>query len=233
MTENAAQWTAGEWVGFDLETTGPNPQEALIVTASVVSVDAEGNLTGHREWLVDPGVEIPEQATAVHGVTTEHVRANGADSAEAVQQIIAALDQHMQAGRPVVAFNAPYDFTVLLREAQRHGLDPLAVRGVLDPFVIDKAQDRYRKGKRTLALVCEHYGVALDQAHTSAADSLAAVLLAQRLVGAGRLWSAGTLEMLQEVQQAYRRAQSQSLQDWMRRTNPEAVVDGRWPVLAD
>src|SRR6201999_698587 len=46
---------------------------------------------------------------------------------------------------------------------------------------IDRAIDRYRKGKRTLGALCEHYQVRLDGAHSSAGDALATARLAWRL----------------------------------------------------
>src|SRR5699024_4019489 len=60
-------WHTGSMVGFDLETTGKNPHEARIVTASIVLLDPQGRTRAHAEWLLDPGVEIPAEAAAVHG----------------------------------------------------------------------------------------------------------------------------------------------------------------------
>src|SRR5690625_8025100 len=70
-------WHTGTLVGFDLETTGRNPHTARIVTASIVLLDPEGNLRANVEWLVDPEVEIPAVAAAVHRVTPQHARAQG------------------------------------------------------------------------------------------------------------------------------------------------------------
>lgn len=238
MTEagapNAASAAAEDWrqrirVGFDLETTGRDPTTARVVTASLVMVDPEGNLRAHAEWLVDPGVPIPEESTAVHGVSTEQAQAEGLPAAEALKQIGATLAEVMEAGMPVVAFNAVYDFTVLDRELARHGLEPVVPRGVLDPFVMDKQVDRFRKGKRTLTDVCALYGVALLEAHTSAADSLAAVCVADVLV-AGHAQLRLSLDQLFAAQQQWKAAQSASFQEYLRRRDPAAVVNGDWPI---
>ena len=75
------------------------------------------------------------------------------------------------AGIPVVAYNAPYDFSLLKYEALRHGIEPIiAPAPVIDPLVLDKAHDRYRKGKRTLEVVAAHYAVSLVGAHDAAAE---------------------------------------------------------------
>ena len=48
---------------FDLETTGLDLREARIVTACAVEIDQDGNITGaNKEWLADPGIEIPVAA---------------------------------------------------------------------------------------------------------------------------------------------------------------------------
>jgi len=229
----SAAWWDGPLVGFDLETTGPDPDEARIVTACVVVVGDDGS-TAPMTWLADPGVDIPEGATAVHGVTTGHARTHGFPARNVVAEVIAALDSAIKSGTPLVAFNAAYDFTVLDREARRHGVLPLTPAPVIDPFVLDKQADRYRRGKRTLTACAEHYGVPLDAAHTADADALAAVHIARAipraLIAAGKPTPPADARVLHDGQVHWRREQCESLQEWLRRDNPTVVVDGTWPV---
>ena len=84
---------------------------------------------------------------------------------------------------PVIAFNASYDFTVLAAESARYGVPQLSRFPVLDPYIMNKQVDRYRKGKRTLTALCEEYGVNLDNAHTSAADALATLRMLDAMAG--------------------------------------------------
>ncbi len=216
-------------VGFDLETTGRDPNEALIVTASLVVVDPQGNLAASYEWLVNPGVPIPEEAAAVHGVSTERAQAEGMPADQAVVEIADTLRDFFDAGIPVIAFNACYDFTVMDRELARRGLEPLQNQWIIDPFVIDKQVDRYRKGKRTLTDVCAHYGVTLLDAHTSAADSLAAVGVADGLAVRYAALQVG-LDELHALQVQWKAEQAASFQDYLRRKDPAAVINGDWPV---
>lgn len=222
-----APWWDGPLIGFDLETTGVDPDTARIVTACVVC-DAPGQDPSVATWLVDPEVEIPDEAAAVHGVTTERARSEGEDSATAVALILAVLKARLRDGHPVVAFNAAYDFTVLDREARRHGFGPLAPHPVVDPFVLDKQADRYRRGKRTLTACAEHYAVQLDAAHTADADALAAVHVA-RAIGRQHQPPADA-HALHAGQIQWRAQQSASLQDYLRRQDPDVVVDPTWPV---
>lgn len=229
-TATTVDWHQATRVGFDLETTGRDATTARVVTASLVELDGAGTIVKELEWLVDPGMEIPEEAANVHGVSTEKARAEGMDSAEAVAEINAHLAAYVEAGIPIIAYNAPYDFTVMHSESLRHGLTPVVPTAVIDPYVLDKQLDRYRKGKRNLLAACSVYGVVLENAHTSAADALAAVLVADSLAEKFEKIRID-LKELHSKQIAWKAEQSASLQEWFRKKDPEAVVNAGWPIL--
>ncbi|MBW4096109.1 MAG: 3'-5' exonuclease, partial [Acidobacteria bacterium] len=176
-----SSWHTLPRAAFDVETTGRDPLDARIVTASVVVVDASGALIKEHEWLVDPGIEIPVETTQIHGITTAHARQHGMPTSTAVVQLADVLRELFEQGIPVMAFNAPYDFTVLAQEARRHAVTPANPMPVIDPYVLSKQVEKYRRGKRTLVALCEAFSVSLDAAHTSAADSLATIRLADAL----------------------------------------------------
>lgn len=225
-----ASWHTLTRAGFDLETTGRDPKTARIVTASLVLVDETGAARANTEWLLDPGVEIPEEAAAVHGISTTKARTEGMNATAGVHEIADTLRDLMDHGIPVVAYNGVYDFTVLVHELARNGLDPLEVTGIIDPFVLDKKVDTYRKGPRTLSHVCELYGITLDDAHTSAADCLAAVGVADALA---RKYPQLQIPLAQihTRQVQWKAEQSASFQEYLRRTkDPQAVISGSWPV---
>ncbi|MBA8827864.1 DNA polymerase-3 subunit epsilon [Saccharopolyspora lacisalsi] len=170
-------WHTGPMISFDIESTGTDPTSDRIVTASLVALDPSTGQQTRQNWLVDPGCDIPEQATAVHGITTDYAREHGQDPATVVEVIAASVDDAWSDGTPLVIYNAPYDLTMLTAEMHRHGMDPFVTIGpVLDPLVIDRAWDRYRKGRRTLSAVAEYHGIAVDDAdaHTAAGDALTA-----------------------------------------------------------
>jgi len=174
-------WADGPLLAFDLETTGVDVETDRIVTATVIAIEP-GQRPQIRSWLADPGVEIPDEASQVHGITTAHARAHGSPAAEVVEQVHTALAARWGEAVPAICFNGTYDLSLLDRELHRHHGGQLQVRGpVVDPLVIDRQVDRYRPGKRQLAVMCEHYGLTLDEAHTSHADALAAARLAWKL----------------------------------------------------
>lgn len=216
---------------FDLETTGIDVETCRIVSATVAVLNAAGEVEQRRDWLLDPGIEIPAGATNVHGITTEQAVLNGQGAAEGVAEIVSALRAHLADGLPVVAYNAPYDLTLLNREAQRYGIAPLiSPRPVIDPLVIDKGVDKYRKGKRTLEVTSAFYGVTLSDAHDAGADAIAAGRVAQAIHRAHSSALPTTLEDLHAAQVTWYRQQAESFQEYMRRgRDPEFVADVHWP----
>jgi DNA polymerase-3 subunit epsilon len=229
-------WHNGRLAAFDVETTGINPEFDRIVTAAV-SVVGGGLPPEGGSWLLDPGIAIPAGATNVHGITTEQARAEGRPAPEAIEEIVAALAAQLSAGVPVIAFNARFDLTCLDREARRHGITPLLDRVggasrllVVDPYVLDKQLDRFRKGKRTLGAVCAHYNVPLDEAHDSHADALAAARVAWRL---GQAFEELRVELpaLHSQQIAWAAEQAASFEDWLRRQGRDERVEPAWPVV--
>lgn len=244
-------WTERPLIGFDLETTGVDPETARIVTAAVVFFD-NGECKGKRQWLVNPGIEIPEEASAIHGVTTEMARKDGEVPFKAVPEIASTVlsnsmrwvnNHHV----PLVVFNAAYDLTVLDRELKRIdpalGLDDTA-KPVIDPLVIDRELNRYRKGKRTLTDLCAHYEVELLKAHTSDADAVAAGLLALAMAQEFPEMAEAELVFMHNKQEEWYRRQSESFHDYLVRLagEPEndsvkslllekaALVNGDWPI---
>ncbi|MFF8290463.1 3'-5' exonuclease [Streptomyces sp. NPDC016309] len=224
-------WHTDRLCGFDLETTGVDVERDRIVTACVVQCGG-GQPTASATWLVDPGVDIPEQAAKVHGITTERARAEGQPAAEAVGEILAALGQVIASGVPVVAMNARYDLTLLDREARRHGLDPLpADFPVVDPYVLDKAYDRYRRGSRKLVDLCAHYQVPIGDAHSADADAIAACRVAWRMGQRFPQLAQYELHELHSAQRGWAAEQAASLQEYLRRKDPAAHCPTEWPLI--
>jgi DNA polymerase-3 subunit epsilon len=219
---------------FDLETTGIDVTADRIVTAHVGMLDATGAVMSARDWIADPGVEIPDAAAAIHGITTADARTRGRPAAAVVTEVVAALRGLLEAGIPVVAYNAAFDFSLLAHEAARHGVPPLtAPSPVIDPLVVDKAYDRYRRGKRTLGVVAAHYDVRLDDAHEAAADAVAAGRVAQAIAARYAAWLPATAEELHTRQIGWARAQAASLTEYfvrIGRIDADDSIDGTWPV---
>jgi DNA polymerase-3 subunit epsilon len=186
-------WFGRGLTAFDVETTGVDVESDRIVTASIVHLTWDCQITPFS-WLINPGVEIPEATTAVHGITTEMAATIGEDPSETLARIACQLAIGAFDGEPLVGMNLAFDLTILDRECRRHGAPTFGERlalerdsndetitPVIDVFVIDKAVDRFRRGGRKLVDLCEFYNVSIDNAHNSESDAIAAARVVWRM----------------------------------------------------
>src|SRR5690606_32026914 len=219
-------WPDRPICAFDLETTDRDPRTARIVSACVATFD--GDLVETRSWLLDPGIAIPAETTAIHGITTERARAEGIGYDEGYRQIRQAVTDAWARGHIVVAFNASYALTVLDCEGRRLGLPDLDIGTVVDPYVIDREMDRFRKGRRTLQAVCDAYDIALANPHQAEADALAAGHLARALVA--RYPELADLDIMAD-QAAWHAERQRSFAEYLHGLGRDITdIDDSWPV---
>lgn len=202
-------WWEKRMCAIDLETTSADPQTCEIVTAAVVFV-GDRKPTDGRVWLADPGIEIPDEAAAIHGVTTEKARAEGLPLEQVLSEVSAVLCWGIAQGLPVVGYNiGRFDLTVIARSCERLGVPvPWVSAGpmrVVDPRPLDMFLDRFRPSypysykrrdgtydmeaieaagipsSRTLEGMCEVYDAILEGAHDATYDAVAAARLAYRI----------------------------------------------------
>ena len=206
-------WLSEPLTAFDLETTSAEPDECHIVTATLVTIRPNAEPVVDS-WLADPGCEIPAEASEIHGISTEHAREHGEPLAKVVAEVAAGLMDAWSIG-PVIAYNASFDLTVVTREVARLGGQFEVAGYVIDPMVIDKGVDRYRKGSRKLGDVCAHYGVKLDNAHDATEDALAAARLAWVLARRYPRVGETTLDELHGRQRRWFAEQQESFADYL------------------
>jgi DNA polymerase-3 subunit epsilon len=173
-------WTEHPFAVIDFETTGTDRERDRVIEIAIVLFDG-GTVSGVHQWLVDPGMPIPDESRAVHGISDDDVRGKPS-FAEVARDVLAALS-----GRLPVAYNAEFDRGFLHAEMARGGFPPRddlppALREStvwIDPLVWAREIQKYEKGKK-LTEVAERMGIVLENAHRAAADAEAAgrVLLA-------------------------------------------------------
>lgn len=157
---------------LDLETTGTDTRNDRIIEVSVLRL-APGGEIDHRTRRVNPGVPIPPEATAVHGINDDDV----ADM-PSFRGIAPALTRFLD-GCDLAGFNLlNYDLKLLVAEYNRASLlFPVAGRKVVDACKIyHKREPRDLTAAYRFYCGLEHVG-----AHGAAADVLAtaAILDAQ------------------------------------------------------
>lgn len=232
-------WAKGRLAAFDTETDGPEPEDARIITATILEL---GGGQDRRDFkrLLRTERPIPDGAFRIHGISTEHANAEGEMRADAIDDMTAKLAELLSAEIPVAAFNASYDFTVLDREcrrvqlptlSERMGMNGLSLSPILDPHVIDKHVDRFRKGSRTLGATCTHYGIDLGAAHDATADALGAARLVYKLAMRFEKIGSASLAELHERQVAWRAEQQVGLEAaHSRQGKTGGDYNGSWPL---
>lgn len=158
---------------FDLETTGTSVTHDRIVEIAMLRL--EPGAEEPREWTVrvNPGMHIPEEATAVHHITDDDV-ANCPKFADLAEKVSAAF-----AGCDIAGFNSTkFDLPLLCEEMARARVH----FDISQARLIDVQNIFHKKEKRTLSAAYMFYcDKELEDAHSANADTRATyeVLLAQ------------------------------------------------------
>ncbi len=167
-----ADWASIPLAVIDFETTGTNPETDRVLEIGVVCFDGP-NVTKREALLVNPGIPVPEEARAVHGISEEELV--GAPPFERVLPEFLSLIE----GRLPVAYNADFDRAFLLKEIERaQGMSrgsqpPPATREQIvwiDPLVWAREILKELKSRK-LVDVATHLGVSLEQAHRAVGDA--------------------------------------------------------------
>ncbi len=157
---------------LDLETTGLNPAKDRIIELAVIRVSPNGDVE-ERVRRFHPGIPIPPEATAIHGITDEDVvhEPPFAARAKALAEFLESCD--------LAGFNLRrFDLPILLREFRRAGV-PFSVEG---RRLVDVQTIFHREEPRDLSAAARFYlGREHKEAHSALGDirTTAAVLAAQ------------------------------------------------------
>lgn len=148
-------------VFFDLETTGINPATDRIVEISILKVFPNGNET-IKTFLINPEINIPSEASAIHGITNDDVK-DAPTFKMLAKEIVSLMDDSDLAG-----YNSnKFDIPLLAEELLRAGSDfDLKKRNFIDVMVIFM-----KKEPRNLEAAYKFYcNKELENAHSAEAD---------------------------------------------------------------
>jgi DNA polymerase-3 subunit epsilon len=149
---------------IDLETTGIDPQKDRIIEISILKILSAGQRI-QRTRRLNPGVPIPPEATAIHGITDADV-AGEPRFEQVADRLLAFLD-----GCDLCGFNLKrFDLRVLYCQFARAGRSlSLEGRALVDPMQIF-----HRCEPRDLpAAVRRYLGREHEGGHSAAADVMA------------------------------------------------------------
>lgn len=174
---------------FHTTSLSSNPVRAEIASAQLTlidpGVDGAAPTVETFDWVLDPRWKgAPDMDTVLQSVAQEgpYLLTSEMDEyVEGLREISEAISLVWKAGFVLVIFDASDHLTKVENEFKRVFVpEPWSLGGpVVDPLVLDRAADMYRKGPRTLAHVCKRYGVAYSPRPEPGEDG--AALAAARL----------------------------------------------------
>lgn len=175
-------WPDLPLVVIDLETTSVNSKRAGVCEIACVRFE-QGRVVDKFVSLVKPFEDIPEAATAVHGITNDMV----ADyfPLPAYAAFIAAVCRDALP----VAYNEAYDRRIFHRFLEGSDCPAFAMERWVCPLVIVRDVERVQEGKGyyKLEAVCKRWQVELGGAHRAEGDATATGALLWRMFEAGKI----------------------------------------------
>ena len=163
-------------VAVDVETTGLSPNRDRIVEVALVGLDQSANPDWSWQSLVNPGRQIPAQATEIHGITGREVGC-APTFADLVDEILERLQ-----GKVVLAHNLKFDAGFLRAEIRRAGRPLPSLHGV-DTLALARQYGWQAGSSYRLGDLCRHYGIQTSHLHRALGDARATCLLLQRMLG--------------------------------------------------
>ncbi len=146
---------------FDLETTGVNLSTDRIIEVAIIKILSDGTRQVKRK-LLNPGIPIPPETTAIHGITDEMVK-----DAPSFKQCGNELKQFIE-NCDMGGYNSNrFDIPILMEEFLRAGMevDLSACR------MVDVQHIFYKMEPRTLTAAYKYYcDKELVDAHSAEAD---------------------------------------------------------------
>lgn len=165
------EWLHDTWAVYDLETTGVDLATSRVVQVGLV-VMQNGIIQSSRKRLCNPGVPIPPEATAIHGITDEMV-ADAKPDVEVLTVLVASIKKHAKA---VVSYNGLHFDDQITQQITGLDLDQeWANLARVDGFVLVKSDKVGRfwkgEGRHRLTTVCEKMGIREEgMAHDAETD---------------------------------------------------------------
>jgi DNA polymerase-3 subunit epsilon len=163
------------WVLLDTETDGLYPPIHVIEVAVQRFIDKEPDGNPFRVFI-DHGIDIPPDATAVHGYTTSFIKKNGIKPTDAYNALRSQIGQ-----LPVVAHNLGFDWDrVLIPELARLRLEPLGTRGFCTCLLSRRTLPE--QPSHSLDYLREQYTLRCSRPHSALGDIESVADLLTRIV---------------------------------------------------
>ncbi len=176
-------------VGFDIETTGISIRQSKIVQYAIIGSDYDGTEI-KNDSLVNPLISIPKSSTLVHGIENSDV-VNLPSFKSHIEIISSIMSEGVIVGHNIKRF----DWPILENEFIRCGKKIPKPKTIIDTLEIARKLKLPRPHK--LGVLCERYGISLNNAHDALSDASATLLLLWKIMEENPMLFRNSIEELQ------------------------------------
>jgi DNA polymerase III subunit epsilon len=165
-----------------VETTGINPYSSRLIEVGITLFTIDGT-EDEYQTLISPGTLIPEQVSAIHGITDDMV--DGAPVIDdVIDDIISFIGDH-----PLVIHNSRFDLSFLEMECRRTGRE-IPLWAAFDTVILSRKTFPDMPNHK-LDTLCRSFGISLSH-HRALADAHGCMDVFRQCVAAAdplRRWS--------------------------------------------
>lgn len=174
---------------FDFKLPADDPSQPRLAAAAFILADETGaEIKAVKHYVKPDGWEMPAEAFAINGLSTEFLDANGVP----VLTVLDEYEAHIKGGLIVIGFNAQFDCKMMRAEFRRAGRPDLfeetpniCVMRSLHPYGQEGLP--IVRGFVKLREACAYFGIEQAAEHDALDDARAARQILARLIADGRL----------------------------------------------
>lgn len=174
---------------FDFKLPADDPSQPRLAAAAFILADETGaEIKAVKHYVKPDGWEMPAEAFAINGLSTEFLDANGVP----VLTVLDEYEAHIKGGLIVIGFNAQFDCKMMRAEFRRAGRPDLfeetpniCVMRSLHPYGQEGLP--IVRGFVKLREACAYFGIEQAAAHDALDDARAARRILARLIADGRM----------------------------------------------
>ena len=152
-----------EYIAFDLETTGLNPQKDCITEIAACRF-INGKIQDRYTTLINPGITVPNNIVEITGITDDML-SDAPSIEDALPKLIKFLGHS-----PLVGHNLDFDYAFIKESCTKNGIS------FPDVYMYDTLSLArtfiYFHNSFSLTSLCDYYNISIDQAHRAGADAL-------------------------------------------------------------
>ncbi len=147
---------------LDTETTGLSPETGGKICEIAVSVSQGGRVVDEFSTLLNPGISISPEVTAIHGITNDMVK-DAPSFADILPRLLGLLDNSV-----IVAHNADFDISFIRAEFAACGMH-FPSYPVVDTLKLARKSGKFARNR--LGLIAEELGISCQGWHRAMADT--------------------------------------------------------------